>query len=75
MYELYSEFVDTYLNNISSMKSHLSHEKITSIQNNCAKVIYDLKLIRTLYSSLDKNKECIELSSLHSFYIGNVFYD
>ncbi len=56
MYELYSEFVDTYLNNISSMKSHLSHEKITSIQNNCAKVIYDLKLIRTLYSSLDKIK-------------------
>lgn len=56
MYELYSEFVDTYLNNISSMKSHLSHEKITSIQNNCAKVIYDLKLIRTLYSALDKIK-------------------
>lgn len=56
MYELYSEFVDAYLNNISSMKSYLDHEKITSIQNNCAKVIYDLKLIRTLYSSLDKIK-------------------
>ncbi|BAK81370.1 hypothetical protein [Candidatus Arthromitus sp. SFB-rat-Yit] len=56
MYELYSEFVDTYLNNISSMKPYLDHEKITSIQNNCAKVIYDLKLIRTLYSSLDKIK-------------------
>lgn len=56
MHELYSEFVDNYLKNINYMKPHLNPEKINSMQNNCAKVIYDLKLIRNLYSSLDKIK-------------------
>lgn len=56
MHSLYSEFVDNYLKNINYMKPHLNPEKINSMQNNCAKVIYDLKLIRNLYSSLDKIK-------------------
>lgn len=56
MHELYSEFVDNYLKNINSMKPHLNPEKINSMQNNCGKVIYDLKLIKNLYSSLDKIK-------------------
>lgn len=56
MYDLYSEFVDKYLKNISMMKPHLSPEKINSMQSNCSKVIYDLKLIKILYSSLDKIK-------------------
>ena len=56
MHSLYSDFVDNYLKNINYMKPHLNPEKINSMQNNCAKVIYDLKLIRNLYSSLDKIK-------------------
>lgn len=56
MHELYSEFVDNYLRNINSMKPHLNPEKINSMQNNCGKVIYDLKLIKNLCSSLDKIK-------------------
>ncbi len=56
MYNLYSEFVDKYLKNINVMKPHLDSEKINSMQCNCSKVIYDLKLIRNLYSSLEKIK-------------------
>ncbi len=56
MHKLYSEFVDSYLENINYMKPHLDFEKIKSMQNNCAKVIYDLKLIKNLYSSLDNIK-------------------
>ena len=56
MHELYSEFVDNYLRNINSMKPHLNPEKINLMQNNCGKVIYDLKLIKNLCSSLDKIK-------------------
>lgn len=56
MYNLYSEFVDNYLKNINYMKPHLSEEKIKSMQTNCGKVIYDFKLIRTLYSSLNNAK-------------------
>lgn len=56
MHELYSEFVDNYLKNINSMKPHLAPEKISSMQSNCGKVIYDLKLIRNLYSSIEKIK-------------------
>lgn len=56
MHELYSEFVDSYLQNINYMKPHLDPNKINSMQNNCAKVIYDLKLIKNLYASLDKIK-------------------
>lgn len=56
MHELYSEFVDNYLRNINSMKPHLNPEKINSMQSNCGKVIYDLKLIKNLCSSLDKIK-------------------
>ncbi len=56
MHDLYSSFVDNYLKNINFMKPHLAPEKINSMQSNCGKVIYDLKLIRNLYSSLDKLK-------------------
>lgn len=56
MHDLYSEFVDSYLQNINYMKPHLDPNKINSMQNNCAKVIYDLKLIKNLYASLDKIK-------------------
>lgn len=57
MFNLYSEFVDKYLKNINMLRPHLEAEKINSMQSNCSKVIYDLKLIRNLYSSLDKVKE------------------
>ncbi len=57
MFNLYSEFVDKYLKNINMLRPHLESEKINSMQSNCSKVIYDLKLIRNLYSSLDKLKE------------------
>ena len=56
MYNLYSEFVDNYLKNINYMKPHLSDEKIKSMQSNCGKVIYDFKLIRALYASLNEKK-------------------
>ena len=56
MNNLYSKFVDIYLSNINSMKQYLDPDKINLMQSNCSKVIYDLKLIRNLCSSLDKIK-------------------
>lgn len=56
MHDLYTKFVDSYLKNINYMKSHLDQSKINLMQSNCGKVIYDLKLIKNLYSSIEKSK-------------------
>lgn len=56
MHDLYTKFVDSYLKNINYMKSHLDQTKISLMQSNCSKVIYDLKLIKNLYSSIEKSK-------------------
>lgn len=56
MHELYTKFVDNYLKNINYMKPYLDSDKINLMQSNCSKVIYDLKIIKNLYSSLEKSK-------------------
>lgn len=56
MHELYTKFVDNYLKNINYMKPYLDTDKINLMQSNCSKVIYDLKIIKNLYSSLEKSK-------------------
>lgn len=56
MHELYTKFVDNYLKNINYMKPYLDPDKINLMQSNCSKVIYDLKIIKNLYSSLEKAK-------------------